>query len=262
MEDYIKINKQTWNNKTAVHIDSDFYDNDNFIKGKSTLNSIELDLLGDVNGKKILHLQCHFGQDSLSLALMGAKVTGVDLSDRAIAKAQELNIQLQLDAQFICCDIYDLPNHLNDTFDIVFTSYGTIGWLPDLNKWSAVISQFLKPDGKFVMAEFHPVVWMFDTNFKEVFYSYFNIKPIIENETGTYADQYSEIESQTITWNHPTSEVLNALINAGLEINAFNEFDYSPYNCFNETEEFETGKYRIKHLGNKIPMIFSILATK
>lgn len=262
MEDYIKINKQTWNNKTAVHIDSDFYDNDNFIKGKSTLNSIELDLLGDVNGKKILHLQCHFGQDSLSLARLGAKVTGVDLSDRAIDKAQELNIQLQLDAQFICCDIYDLPNHLNDTFDIVFTSYGTIGWLPDLNKWSAVISQFLKPDGKFVMAEFHPVVWMFDTNFKEVFYSYFNIKPIIENETGTYADQYSEIESQTITWNHPTSEVLNALINAGLEINAFNEFDYSPYNCFNETEEFETGKYRIKHLGNKIPMIFSILATK
>ena len=262
MEDYIKINKQSWNNKTAVHIDSDFYDNDNFIKGKSTLNSIELDLLGDVNGKKILHLQCHFGQDSLSLARLGAKVTGVDLSDRAIAKAQELNIQLQLDAQFICCDIYDLPNHLNDTFDIVFTSYGTIGWLPDLNKWSAVISQFLKPNGKFVMAEFHPVVWMFDTNFKEVFYSYFNIKPIIENETGTYADQYSEIESQTITWNHPTSEVLNALINAGLEINAFNEFDYSPYNCFNETEEFETGKYRIKHLGNKIPMIFSILATK
>ena len=262
MEDYIKINKQTWNNKTAVHIDSDFYDNDNFIKGKSTLNSIELDLLGDVNGKKILHLQCHFGQDSLSLARLGAKVTGVDLSDRAIDKAQELNIQLQLDAEFICCDIYDLPNHLNDTFDIVFTSYGTIGWLPDLNKWSAVISQFLKPDGKFVMAEFHPVVWMFDTNFKEVFYSYFNIKPIIENESGTYADQYSEIESQTITWNHPTSEVLNTLINAGLEINAFNEFDYSPYNCFNETEEFETGKFRIKHLGNKIPMIFSILATK
>ena len=262
MKDYIKINKQTWNNKTAVHIDSDFYDNDNFIKGKSTLNSIELDLLGDVNGKKILHLQCHFGQDSLSLARLGAKVTGVDLSDRAIDKAQELNIQLQLDAQFICCDIYDLPNHLNDTFDIVFTSYGTIGWLPDLNKWSAVVSQFLKPDGKFVMAEFHPVVWMFDTNFKEVFYSYFNVKPIIENETGTYADQYSEIESQTITWNHPTSEVLNALINAGLEINAFNEFDYSPYNCFNETEEFETGKFRIKHLGNKIPMIFSILATK
>ena len=262
MKDYIKINKQTWNNKTAVHIDSDFYDNDNFIKGKSTLNSIELDLLGDVNGKKILHLQCHFGQDSLSLARLGAKVTGVDLSDRAIAKAKELNTNLKLDAQFICCDIYDLPNHLNDTFDIVFTSYGTIGWLPDLNKWSAVVSQFLKPDGKFVMAEFHPVVWMFDTNFKEVFYSYFNIKPIIENETGTYADQYSEIESQTITWNHPTSEVLNALINAGLEINAFNEFDYSPYNCFNETEEFETEKYRIKHLGNKIPMIFSILATK
>ncbi len=134
MEDYIKINKQTWNNKTEVHVASDFYDNDNFLKGKSTLNSIELNLLGDLKDKKILHLQCHFGQDSLSLSRMGAKVTGVDLSNKAIEKAEELNQLLNLNAKFICCNIYDLPNYLNEKFDIVFTSYGTIGWLPDLSK--------------------------------------------------------------------------------------------------------------------------------
>jgi 2-polyprenyl-3-methyl-5-hydroxy-6-metoxy-1,4-benzoquinol methylase len=262
MEDYISINKQTWNNKTEVHITSAFYDVPNFLNGKSSLNPIELDLLGDISGKKILHLQCHFGQDSLSLARMGAKVTGVDLSDKAIEKAKEFNTKLHLDATFVCCDIYDAPKFINEKFDIVFTSYGTIGWLPDLDKWANLVSHFLKPNGKFIMADFHPVVWMFDNDFKEVLYNYFNIEPIIEDESGTYADRYSSIEAKTITWNHPTSEVLNVLINSGLEINSFNEYDYSPYNCFNETLEFEKGKFRIKHLENKIPMVFSIEATK
>ena len=262
MKDYIEINKQTWNDKTTVHVDSVFYDNESFINGKSTLKSIELELLGDISGKKILHLQCHFGQDSLSLARLGAKVTGVDFSDNAIEKAKLLNDKLQLDAEFICCDIYDLPNHLNEKYDIVFTSYGTIGWLPDVSKWANIVLQFLKPKAKFVFAEFHPVVWMFDNDFATVFYNYFNTEPIIEEETGTYADKNAEIENKTITWNHPTSEVLNALISAGLEINCFNEYDYSPYNCFNETEEFELGKFRIKHLGNKIPMVFAVEATK
>jgi SAM-dependent methyltransferase len=262
MKDYINTNKQAWNNKTQVHIESAFYDNENFLKGKSTLNSIELELLGSISGKSILHLQCHFGQDSLSLARLGAKVTGVDFSDKAIAKAQEFNRQLDLDAKFICCDIYDLPNHLEEQFDIVFTSYGTIGWLPDLTKWATIVSRFLKPNGKFVMADFHPVVWMYDNDFKEVFYSYFNIEPIIEHEEGTYADRSSEIQAKTIGWNHPISDILNALIQAGLEINSFNEYDYSPYNCLNEMEEFEPNKFRIKQFGNKIPMVFSILATQ
>jgi SAM-dependent methyltransferase len=260
--DYININKQTWNNKTEVHIASDFYDVNGFLAGKSTLNDIELNLLGDISNKSILHLQCHFGQDTISFSRKGAKATGVDFSDKAIEKANEFASQLNLDTKFVCCDIYDLPNHLNEKFDIVFTSYGTIGWLPDLDKWAGVVAHFLKPNGQFIMAEFHPVVWMFDNDFKEVFYDYFNVETIVENESGTYADRDSDLSAQTITWNHPTSEVLNALINNGLEINCFNEYDYSPYNCFNQTEEFEPNKFRIKHLENRIPMVFSIKATK
>lgn len=259
---YLEINKKTWNEKTDVHVSSEFYANEDFLNGKTSLNEIELKLLGDIKDKSILHLQCHFGQDTLSLSRMGAKTTGIDLSDNAILKAKEFNKLLNLDSQFICCDIYDLPNHLSQQFDIIFTSYGTIGWLPDLNKWADIISHFLKPKGQFIMADFHPVVWMFDNNFKEVFYSYFNVEPIIEEETGTYGDRDAKIQTKTITWNHPTSEVLNALIKSGLEINAFNEYNYSPYNCFNETEEFEKGKFRIKHLENKIPMVFSLSATK
>ncbi len=260
-KNYIAINKQSWNNKTEVHLKSDFYDLEGFLKGNTSLNKIELDLLGDLEGKSILHLQCHFGQDSISLARMGAKVTGVDLSDKAIENAKRIARETKANVSFICCDIYDLPMHLDKQFDIVFTSYGTITWLPDLNKWANLISIFLKPNGRFIFAEFHPVVWMFDDHFEKIGYNYFNTGAIIETENGTYADRSAAISQEYICWNHSMSEVTNALITAGLEINSLHEYDYSPYNCFKNTEEFEPKKFRIKHLGNKIPMVYSIVAT-
>lgn len=120
----------------------------------------------------------------------GAKATGIDLSDKAIERAREFTTKLNLDTRFVCCDIYDTPKFIEEKFDIVFTSYGTIGWLPDLDKWANVISHFLKPNGKFVMADFHPVVWMYDNDFNEVFYNYFNVEKIVEEKSGTYADRY------------------------------------------------------------------------
>lgn len=259
---YLEINRNSWNNRTEHHYNSKFYDVAGFIKGKTSLNEIELNLLGDITDKTVLHLQCHFGQDTISLARLGAKVTGVDLSDKAIAKANELAEITKTEAAFICCDIYDLPNHLTEKFDIVFTSYGTIGWLPDLEKWAKVVSKFLKPNGQFVFVEFHPVVWMFDDNFREIKYNYFNTGVIQETQEGTYAEKEAEISIEYVSWNHGMSEVVNNLIKKGLEINSLDEFDYSPYDCFNKTIEFEKGKFRIKHLDNKIPMVYAIVATK
>ncbi|MFD2247660.1 class I SAM-dependent methyltransferase [Pontibacter ruber] len=261
-DNYIELNRRSWNARTDFHVKSDFYDVEGFLKGNTSLKEIELNLLGDLQGKSLLHLQCHFGQDTLSLGRMGAQVTGVDLSDKAISQANELAHKAGIPADFICCDLYDLPQHLDKQFDIVFTSYGTIGWLPDLQKWGQIISRFLKPGGRFVFVEFHPVVWMFDDNFKTVKYNYFNEGPIIETGNGTYADRDAPIALECVTWNHPLSEVLNSLIGNGLEINAFEEFDYSPFNCFNETIEVGSGKYRIKHLGNRIPMVYALVATK
>ncbi len=258
-ENYIEINKESWNNRTDSHLTSDFYDVEGFLNGKNSLNSIELDLLGDVSGKKILHLQCHFGQDSLSLARMGAKVTGVDLSDKAINAGKDLANKMEIDAQFICCDLYDLPNYLEDKFDIVFTSYGTIGWLPDMNKWADLIARYLKPGGHFVFAEFHPVVWMFDDDFKFVKFKYSKAEPIIENEEGTYADKSADIQQDYVYWNHGLAEVVTALLSKNISIQKFQEFDYSPYDCFDHTIEFEPGKFRIKHFGNKIPMVYTLL---
>lgn len=261
-EDYIEINRKSWNIKTDIHIESEFYNQKAFLNGENSLNSIELDLLGDLKGKSILHLQCHFGQDTISFSRLGAKATGVDLSDNAIDKAREIAKKLNTDTEFICCDVYDLPNHLDRQFDYVFTSYGTIGWLPDLDKWAKVVSRFLKPNGKFVFVDFHPVVWMFDDNFEKIGYNYFKDNAIIETVDGTYAEKNASISLKTVNWNHAISEILNSLIQNNLEINSFNEYDYSPYDCFDNIEEFEPKKYRVKHLGNKIPMVYSIVATK
>lgn len=259
---YIEVNKQSWNSRVESHLKSEFYDIEGFLKGNTSLNSIELELLGDVKGKSILHLQCHFGQDTISLARLGANVTGVDLSDKAIDSANNLAKEANVEASFICCDIYDLPNHLNKKYDIVFTSYGAIPWLPDLDRWAKLISTFLNPNGKLVFAEFHPVVWMFDDNFEKVTYNYFNSEAIIETQEGTYADRDAPIQLEYVCWNHGMSEVVNSLIKNGLQLNSLNEFDYSPYDCFNNTVEFEPKKYRIKQLDNKIPIVYSILATK
>ncbi|MFT5820917.1 MAG: ubiquinone/menaquinone biosynthesis C-methylase UbiE [Crocinitomix sp.] len=261
-ENYLAINKASWNNRTDSHLASEFYNVEGFLKGQSSLNSIELDLLGDVKGKKILHLQCHFGQDSLSLARMGAKVTGVDLSDKAINAGKELARKMDLDVQFIACDVYDLPQYLEDQFDIVFTSYGTIGWLPDMNKWADLIARYLKPGGHFVFAEFHPVVWMFDDDFKTIKFNYSNAGPIKENEEGTYADKTANIKQDYVMWNHGLAEVVSALLSKNISIQKLQEFDYSPYDCFDHTVEFEPGKYRIKHLDDKIPMVYALLGKK
>lgn len=235
---------------------------DEFLKGRTSLNSIELELLGDIKDKTILHLQCHFGQDSISLSRLGGKVTGIDLSDTAIAAADELAQKCGTDTQFIYTDVYNLPNILDQKFDIVFTSYGTIGWLPDLDRWAKVISHFLKPEGKFIMAEFHPVVWMFDDDFEGVKYNYFNEKAIVETYEGTYADQSADIVQEYVMWNHSLAEVLQSLINNGLDILQFREFDWSPYPCFRHVEEFEKGKWRIPQFGNKIPLVFALETQK
>jgi SAM-dependent methyltransferase len=262
MENYLEINRKAWNARTEHHIESDFYDVQGFKNGKSSLNQFELDLLGDVKGLSILHLQCHFGQDTLSLARMGAKVTGVDLSDEAISQANILAKEMGVDARFICCDVYGLNDILHEEFDIVFTSYGTIGWLPDLAKWAHVISKHLKSDGKFVFVEFHPFVWLYDNEFTRLTYDYFNREPIVETEKGTYTDKDAPIEFEYVGWNHPISEVLTSLISENIQLLTFQEFDYSPYNCFSNTVEVEPGKFRIKGFDNKLPMVYALNGKK
>ena len=260
--EFFDLNKNAWNSLVPAHLASEFYDNANFVLGKSSLKHIELSLLGDVKGKKILHLQCHFGQDSISLARMGAEVTAVDLSDKAIDAAKDLAKECKVTCNFICTNIYDLKQHLNEQFDLIFISYGAIIWLPDLRTWSELISYYLKPSGKLVLVEFHPVVFMFDDGFKNIKYSYFNDGPVIETYTGSYADKDLDVENKDVTWNHSISEIVSSRLDAGLTIHSFQEYDHSPYNCFEGLHKKEEDKYIIEYLGNKFPLCFSIIATK
>jgi 2-polyprenyl-3-methyl-5-hydroxy-6-metoxy-1,4-benzoquinol methylase len=259
---YFDANKELWNKRTTVHKNSSFYDVPGFKAGQNVLTPIELSEVGEVSGKKMLHLQCHFGMDSLSWARLGAGVTGVDLSDEAIKEAQKLNDEMGLDAKFICCNIYDLKDHLDGKFDIVFTSYGVIGWLPDLEKWAEIISYYLKPGGRFYMAEFHPVIWMFDDDFKEIKYCYEKREVIETDSQGTYTDRNADIQAKEYGWNHSLSEVLNALVSQGMQIEFLNEYMFSPYDCFNNMVQNNEGNWWIRGLEDKIPMVYSVKAIK
>lgn len=261
-QQYFEANRALWNEKTKHHTVSVFYDMDAFIAGKSSLLEPELELLGDVTGKSILHLQCHFGQDSLSLARMGANVTGSDIAEDAVAFAIDLAEKMKATAKFVTADTYSVPDVLHEQFDIVYTTYGVIGWLPDMQRWADVVSKMLKPGGKLVFVEFHPAVWMFDNDFTHVQYSYFNNGPIIETLKGTYADREAPIEMQEIGWNHTLSDVMQGLINAGLNVEVFKEYDYSVYDCFSNTTPIGNGRWQIKGMEGKLPMMYAIRAVK
>ena len=261
-ENYQSTNRDAWNKRVLVHLESEFYDLKGWKAGKNSLNDIELELLGDVAGKSILHLQCHFGQDSLSLARMGAKVVGTDLSDESIKIAKNLNQELGLGANFVESDVLELIGKIDQKFDIVFTSYGTIGWLPDLNKWAEVIAHHLKPGGQLVFADFHPVVWMFDDAFEKIEYRYFQDEAIVETNTGTYTENEKPLEKTEISWNHGLAEIFHALENNSLILKQFDEYDYSPYNCFSGMKKLDDRKYVIEKHENKLPMVYSLLAQK
>ncbi|SNC66134.1 Methyltransferase domain-containing protein [Hymenobacter gelipurpurascens] len=262
--EYLDLNRALWNAKTEHHLRSTFYDVAGFRAGQTSLKEIELALLGQVHGQRVLHLQCHFGQDTLSLARMGAEVTGMDLSDEAIVAARRLAEELQLSAQFVCCDLYSLPDHLptEPGFDVVFTTYGVLGWLPDLDRWAAVVARYLKPGGRLILVEFHPVMWMFDNEFSQFQYSYFNRETIRETETGTYAERSAPITTISVSWNHELAEVLGSLLRQGLQLTDFQEYNYSPYNCFAHTVEVSPGQFQIAPLAGKLPMVYSVVAEK
>lgn len=259
---YIEANRELWNQRTMVHRDSAFYDRAGFLAGKPVLTPIETAELGEVRGKTMLHLQCHFGMDSLDWARRGAKVTGMDLSENAIREAEALNREMGLDARFICCNLYDLEKHLEGEFDIVFTSYGVIGWLPDLDAWARIIAKYLRRGGIFYMAEFHPVAWMFDEDFTQVKYFYDNRELIVTESTGTYTDREAPISGKEYSWNHSLSEVLNALLGQGLRLQMFNEHMYSPYPCFQNIVEIAPGQWSPRGMEGKLPMVYSLKAER
>lgn len=258
---YFDANKKLWDHKTPIHIGSDFYDNEAFLAGASTLKKIEINGLGDVTGKKIIHLQCHFGQDSMTLARMGADVTGVDLSSSSIKHATETSQKLGLDCHFIEGNVYDVLDLTSEQYDIVFVTYGAICWLPDLDIWADRVSKLLKKGGKLYMVEFHPYLYTFDWPSKKPAYHYFNLGQYHEVEKGTYADQGADIALDEYFWIHPISDVINSILGHDMKLDLFNEYDYSPYNCFENTTKRAEDEY-VFDIGISCPHTFELQAEK
>jgi len=264
LNEYFDANRRLWDNKTQIHVKSDFYNMEGFMKGESSLRKLELGVLGDLSGKKLLHTQCHFGQDTLSLQRMGAECTGVDFSDKAVAQANALNTSLDLGAHFVCCNVLEMDQNIEELFDVVYTSYGVVTWLPNLNDWAEQISKRIKVGGTFYMIEFHPVLYMFEWEEDIIKYNYFNPgKPVEEIEQGTYADKNADIAMKEYWWSHSLEAILNSLIKNGFAIKEFKEYDYSPYEIFGGTGmQRADQEYVFKHNNVSIPHVFSVVAEK
>ena len=233
-------NLQLWNAWAKIHEHAPGYDTAGFLAGGTTLKPVELEELGPFvhEGATLLHLQCHFGLDTLSWARLGASVVGLDFSDEAVALARRLAGEAGLDdrAEFVCADIYDADARLGDRlFDVVFVNWGAIEWLPDLERWAGIVARHLKPGGTFYMAEIHPFARTLDEDAPQgelrVRWRYFPApgEPDVEPVEGSYADPGADTTGLVAYgWAHSVAEILGALTGAGLEIQQFREFAFAP----------------------------------
>jgi SAM-dependent methyltransferase len=268
MDEYYDSNLKLWNEWTEIHKNAATYGLKGFLKGGLSLHSLEREELGDVSEKTLLHLQCHFGLDTLSWARLGARVTGVDFSDMAIALAQKVAKETGIQARFIRSKIFDLPDLLDEQFDVVFTSYGVLYWLHDLTAWGRLVRRYLKPGGVFYIAEFHPFSGIFeeqdDGQGVWITTPYFHqTQPLQFDVAGSYADPDAKVDHAVeYGWTHSLSEIVNALLSAGLTLEYLHEFpftvDPSPYRRL--VEPLEGGYWRLKVHAESIPLMFSIRA--
>lgn len=263
------VNRQMWDEYVEAHLDSEFYDVPGFLEGKDSLGKEELDALGDVRGKRLLHLQCHFGMDTLTLARKGAIATGVDFSPKGIRSARELAVKTNLDATFVESAIEDLPDHLDGEFDVVFTSAGVLCWLGDLERWAEVIAHYLAPGGIFVIHDGHPFTWIFDNErdddrlVPDARWSYFTKKSVAWKNDGSYTGQALEAEyDHHYEWIHSVSSIVMSLVRAGLTIELFEEHADAGYKCWPFLVEGRPGYWRTPDDMPDLPLTFTIRARR
>jgi 2-polyprenyl-3-methyl-5-hydroxy-6-metoxy-1,4-benzoquinol methylase len=266
----VEANRRHWDEIAPIHRDSAFYAEHlaELRAGGSRLHALEAAEVGDVRGKSLLHLQCHFGLDSLSWARLGATVTGIDFSVQAIAAAQGLASELGLTARFVVSDVYDLPSKLEGQFDIVFTSYGAITWLPDMERWARVAARFVKPGGFLYVAEFHPMFQVLDDaaglTGPRLAYPYFESEPPVRSEVdGTYADLGAHVTNQlNFCFPHSLGEIVTSVIEAGLRLDFLHEFPYCTYPALPFMEQHDDGLWYLTQGHGQVPLLFSLKATK
>lgn len=262
----MRVNRRRWNEVVAIHASAPSYDLEGFRRGRLSLHSLERDEVGPVRGRRLLHLQCHFGLDTLSWARLGADVTGVDYSPAAIGLARSLAAELHIPATFVESNLYRLRRSLRGKFDIVYVSYGAINWLPDLRKWAQIIASYLQPGGAFYMVEGHPAAGVFDDERKagplHVIRPYFpGAAPTRFVTPGDYADFTAKVRNKvTYEWGHPIGEVVSELARAGLRIEFLHEFPFCAWRAFPFMKKGKDGWWRMPAGMPSLPLMFSVRA--
>lgn len=261
-EEYLERNKLSWEKKVEFDVLSEYYNVEGFIKGINVLDQLEIDGLGEIKDKVILHLQCYFGLEALTLSRLGARVTGLDFCTTAIAKANELKERTGLDTQFVCSDVYNASQVLDSQFDLIFSSYGSICWLPDLSNWAENIFTLLKPGGSFFLIDFHPLLISFNLlRNRTIKYSYFNNEtPIKLSRTGTYADINAKVKTVEYNWNHSLSEIIDIFTEKSMKVLEFKEYPFIPLDAFPNLKRGNDGYNHVEH--DLFPVLFSLKVKK
>jgi SAM-dependent methyltransferase len=267
-DEYRSANRASWDERVPIHVESDFYDVAGFKAGRSGLRAVDIEALGDVRGKTLLHLQCHFGLDTLSWARLGALVTGIDFSGKAVEAARALSRETGISGRFIECELYEASSVLDERFDIVYTGVGALCWLPDIRRWAGVVAHFLKPGGTFYIRESHPVLWSLDDagtrGVLEITRPYFEVvEPMRYEDDADYADATASVENRvTYEWNHGLGEIVTSLIEAGLRIEFLREHQECDWQHLAQMVRGEDGFWRLPERPERLPLMHSIRAVR
>lgn len=258
-------NRLMWDSKVAAHLNSPLYDVPGFLSGRLSLQEHEIRDIGSVEGKSLIHLQCHIGLDTLSWARLGAQVTGLDFSSSSIEAARLLAEQTGLDATFITANVYDAVSAVGRTFDIVYTGVGALCWLPDLTRWAQVVAALLKPGGSLYLFEFHPIEWMLDQDEVgelRLRFDYFTPQAGFRDggAVNYAAGDESDQATPTVQWNHSLGDVVSSLISAGLTISTLREIDRTILEIWSGMERASDGMFRMKQ-GPSLPLMYVLEAT-
>lgn len=263
-------NRANWDDRVAIHWASDEYGVAEFIADSDRISGVverDLPWLGELEGKRVVHLQCHFGKDTLSLARRGAIATGLDFSGEAIAAARRLSDESATPATFVEADVYDAVAALGATFDIVYTGVGALCWLPDVDRWARAVADLLEPGGMLYLREGHPMEWALDDERDDgqliITYPYFTAEPLVWDEAVSYAGTGTVEHSRTYQWNHGLGEIITAIVEAGLRIDLFREHREMEWQGLPHMELGDDGQYRLpEHQRDLAPLMYTIRAFK
>lgn len=269
-KEYFEANRRNWNERATIHSDSTAYNLDAFRSDPNHLSGIvtfDRPYLGDLTGLTAVHLQCHIGTDTLSLARLGAEVSGLDLSEQSIASARQLFADTNTQGRFEVASVYDAADVLGQRYDLVYTGVGALNWLPSIDRWAQVVSDLLNPGGRLYLREGHPVLQSLadsDDGSLRIIYPYFETsEPMVFDESGTYTGDEASIENtRTYEWNHGLGEVVTALLKRGLVLETLEEHDVLEWKMFPHMVK-EEGHYKLPAEQRAlVPMMYTLIVRR